>query len=287
MYLRCILVNLSLLSPHSIRAKANGMRLRILPFLSRPNGRLFLSNIARKVQLDVVPKQNGYFHVHMYFEIIVIVLYNSQGMPVVNPNTNNAVSGGMPKNELGFNDQTIRAAFVHKVFFLVAAMLGVVTVMCALPYVHPPLMAFTKNNFGLYLGALSTFLVVYFALMCCCDGVITAYYSAAFVVMAEAITAVSCAGIALFALVTKRDITGVFGFMLIATIVLMMFGFLVAMSSFFFHGRILHIVYALLGALFFMFYLAIDIQMIMGGRRKYEISPKEHIFAAIILFTVR
>ncbi|KAI3416278.1 Pfam:UPF0005 [Globodera pallida] len=232
-------------------------------------------------------------------------------MPVVNPNTNNAVSGGMPKNELGFNDQTIRAAFVHKVFFLVAAMLGVVTVMCALPYVHPPLMAFTKNNFGLYLGALSTFLVVYFALMCCCDGVrrrfptnlicagiltlsigfvtmvITAYYSAAFVVMAEAITAVSCAGIALFALVTKRDITGVFGFMLIATIVLMMFGFLVAMSSFFFHGRILHIVYALLGALFFMFYLAIDIQMIMGGRRKYEISPKEHIFAAIILFTVR
>uniref|UniRef100_A0A914HHK1 Uncharacterized protein n=1 Tax=Globodera rostochiensis TaxID=31243 RepID=A0A914HHK1_GLORO len=230
----------------------------------------------------------------------------AQGMPDYSSNPNNAEGGGMPKNELGFNDQTIRAAFVRKVFFLVAVMLGVVTVMCALPYMHPPLMAFTKNNFGLYLGSLITFLVVYFALMCCdgvrrsfptnliCTGiltlsigfvtmVITAYYSVESVVMAAAITTVSCAGIALFALVTKRDITSMLGFVLIATMVLMLFGFMVIMSSFFFHSRILHIVYASLGALLFMFYLAIDIQMIMGGR-KYEISPEEHIFAAIILF---
>uniref|UniRef100_A0A183BXL2 Phospholipid scramblase n=1 Tax=Globodera pallida TaxID=36090 RepID=A0A183BXL2_GLOPA len=30
--------------------------------------------------------------------------------------------GGMPKNQLGFNDQTIRAQFVRKVFFTVAIM---------------------------------------------------------------------------------------------------------------------------------------------------------------------
>lgn len=42
-------------------------------------------------------------------------------------------------------------------------------------------------------------------------------------------------------------------------------------------------VYAGLAALLFMVYLAIDIQMIMGGR-KYEISPEDHIFAAIQVF---
>lgn len=88
----------------------------------------------------------------------------------------------MPKNELGFTDQTIRAAFVRKVFLLVAVMvsvqtlfshlflseqLGVVTVMCALPYMHQPLMTYARNNLGLYLIALVTFLVVYLTLICC------------------------------------------------------------------------------------------------------------------------
>lgn len=106
-----------------------------------------------------------------------------------NPDPINAESG-MPKNELGFNDQTIRAAFVRKVFFLVAIMvcavflrffhffqnfffifqLGVVTVMCAVPFFHPPLQAYARHNMGLYLVALITFIVVYFVLMCC-DGV--------------------------------------------------------------------------------------------------------------------
>ncbi len=42
-------------------------------------------------------------------------------------------------------------------------------------------------------------------------------------------------------------------------------------------------IYAALGALFFMVYLAIDIQMIMGGK-KYEISAEDYIFAAIQVF---
>jgi FtsH-binding integral membrane protein len=43
------------------------------------------------------------------------------------------------------------------------------------------------------------------------------------------------------------------------------------------------VIYAALGALFFMVYLAIDIQMIMGGK-KYEISAEDYIFAAIQVF---
>ncbi|KAL3113500.1 hypothetical protein niasHT_013610 [Heterodera trifolii] len=228
-----------------------------------------------------------------------------EGVHVYAANPSNA-EGGMPKNELGFNEQSIRAAFVRKVFLLVGVMLGVVTLMCAVPFVHPPLMAFTKNNHSLYFISLITFLVVYFVLICCdsvrrsfptnliCTAILTlsigfvtmvmtAFYSFESVLMAAGITTVSCVGIALFAMVTKRDITSLLGFVFIATMVLMMLGFLLVLWSSFSYSRPLHIVYASLGALLFMVYLAIDIQMIMGGR-KYEISPEEHIFAAIILF---
>ena len=45
-----------------------------------------------------------------------------------NPNcTNaNAAESGMSKNQIGFNDQTIRQAFVRKVFTLVTIMVGYV-----------------------------------------------------------------------------------------------------------------------------------------------------------------
>uniref|UniRef100_A0A914EAB4 Uncharacterized protein n=1 Tax=Acrobeloides nanus TaxID=290746 RepID=A0A914EAB4_9BILA len=50
-----------------------------------------------------------------------------------------------------------------------------------------------------------------------------------------------------------------------------------------FNVRWLYMAYAGLSAILFMVYLAIDIQLIMGGR-KYEISPEDYIFAAIQLF---
>jgi hypothetical protein len=39
----------------------------------------------------------------------------------MNPNVN--VEGGLPKRDVGFNDITVRAAFVRKVFSLVTFML--------------------------------------------------------------------------------------------------------------------------------------------------------------------
>jgi FtsH-binding integral membrane protein len=67
------------------------------------------------------------------------------------------------------------------------------------------------------------------------------------------------------------------GYVCIAGLVLMVFGLVAIMASVFFHTRLLYLIYAGLAALLFMFYLAIDIQMIMGGR-KLELSPEEHIF---------
>lgn len=226
---------------------------------------------------------------------------------------------GMPKNELGFNDQTIRSAFVRKVFTIVSIMLGVVTIMSAIPHFYTetimeagqpkvtyPIRDYIKTHMGLYILAMVVFFVVYLVLLCCdgvrrahptnliCTGIltlaigfmtatITSMYTVDSVVLALAVTTLSCVGIIIFSMTTKRDITSLMGFMFIATLCLMLFGFFAIFWTMIFKTRMLYMVYAGLGTLLFMVYLAIDIQMIMGGR-KYEISPEEHIFAAIMLF---
>jgi FtsH-binding integral membrane protein len=214
--------------------------------------------------------------------------------------------GGMPKNEFTFTNQTIRAAFIRKVFMLVTVMLGVVAVMSAIPFMHRPTMEFVRTSPGIYMLGFITFFVVYLVLMCCesvrrtypvnllmtailtiamgyMTMVICSLYDVQSVMLALIITTLCCGTIVLFAMQTKYDITSMMGFVFIASMVLMIFGLVAIVGISFFHVRWLYTVYAGLAALLFMVYLAIDIQMIMGGR-KFEISPEEHIFAAIQIF---
>lgn len=229
--------------------------------------------------------------------------------------------GGAPKREMGFNDVTIRAAFVRKVFFLVAIMLGVVTIMTAIPFLDSTwnentqtlepgeVMKFIRYSSGgrvLYILGYVAFLIVYIVLMCCegvrrsfptnliCTGIltlsigymtmmITAYHSIGIVLMCLVITTLSCTAIILFSMQTKYDLTNCMGFLILASMFVMIFGVVAILSLIFFHSSKLYTVYAGLAALLFMFYLAVDIQMLMGGR-KYEISPEDHIYAAIQIF---
>ncbi|KAL3105011.1 hypothetical protein niasHT_028543 [Heterodera trifolii] len=214
---------------------------------------------------------------------------------------------GMPKNDLGFNNQTIRSHFVRKVFFIVGIMLAVVTLMSAFPFMHRPTMHFVQHNQIYAILAYVVFLVVYMALMCCCQGlrrsfpinivllailtlsigfvtmIITAQYALHSVFMIFTITALSCFGVALFATIVKKDLTNIMGIMSIATLCLALFGVGVAIAAFFIDVHILQVIYAAIGAILFMVWLAIDIQMVLGGRT-YEISPEEYIYASIILF---
>ena len=161
-----------------------------------------------------------------------------------------AEAGGMPKANLGFDDQTIRSAFVRRVFWLVAIMLGVVAMMSAFPFLHQPTMQFVRNNFWLYLAGYIVFFAVYIALICfesvrrsyptnfICLGIltvaigfmtmmITAYHTIESVFLCFLITSICCAAIAGFATVTKRDLTSCIGFVFIATICLLVFGLIV------------------------------------------------------------
>ncbi|KAH7724410.1 Uncharacterized protein family UPF0005 containing protein, partial [Aphelenchoides avenae] len=217
-----------------------------------------------------------------------------------------AEAGGAPKYNFNFSDISIRQAFIRKVFFLVSIMLGVAAIMSALPFMHPPTMTFVRHNQALYWISYVTFFVIYLVLMCfesvrrsfpanlICTAIltlsigymtmmITAFHQIEVVMLALVITTLCCGSIIIFAMQTKYDITSMMGFMFIASMVLMMFGLVTMVSMLFFRVTFLYLIYAGLSALLFMVYLAIDIQMIMGGR-KFEISPEDHIFAAIQIF---
>lgn len=228
-----------------------------------------------------------------------------QQQPAFNSDPSYA-ENGQPKVDINFNDQTIRAAFIRKVFTLVTVMLAVVSIMTAIPFFHEGTMQFVKTSPGVYWLSYGTFLIVYIVLMCCegvrrsfpsnliCTGILTlsigymtmmltARYNIESVLMCLVITTVCSAGIIIFSMQTKHDLTSMMGFVAIASLVLLVFGIVAIIGLTVFHSRLMYTIYAGLAALLFMVYLAIDIQMIMGGK-KYEISPEDHIFAAIQVF---
>uniref|UniRef100_A0AAX7V860 Glutamate receptor, ionotropic, N-methyl D-aspartate-associated protein 1b (glutamate binding) n=1 Tax=Astatotilapia calliptera TaxID=8154 RepID=A0AAX7V860_ASTCA len=79
---------------------------------------------------------------------------------------------------------------------------------------------------------------------------------------------------------TKYDFTSCYGVLFVCLIVLIVFGFL----CIFIRDKILHIVYAGLGALLFTCFLAVDTQMLLGNK-ELALSPEEYVFAALNLYT--
>lgn len=73
------------------------------------------------------------------------------------------------------------------------------------------------------------------------------------------------------------------GLVFIFSIFVISFGLIAALTSIWLRVRVLYLIYGGLASVVFMFYLAIDVQMIMGGR-ELEIEPEEYIFAAIQIF---
>ncbi|KAL3984836.1 Inhibitor of apoptosis-promoting Bax1 family protein [Acanthocheilonema viteae] len=226
--------------------------------------------------------------------------------PPMHPGSDAYVEGGDVKSDFGFNSASVRAAFVRKVFILVGIMLTVVTLMTAIPFVHQETMTFVRSTPSLYFGSYVIFMVIYFTLMCC-EGVrrsfpgnlialsiltlaigymtmiFCSYHRITSVLLCLTITVVCSAGIIIFSSQTKYDLTSMYGILFIVSLVLLVFSIVAVIAVFAFHVRWLYTVYAGLSALFFMVYLAVDVQTIMGGR-KYEISPEDYIFAAIQVF---
>uniref|UniRef100_I3J4H7 Glutamate receptor, ionotropic, N-methyl D-aspartate-associated protein 1b (glutamate binding) n=1 Tax=Oreochromis niloticus TaxID=8128 RepID=I3J4H7_ORENI len=111
-------------------------------------------------------------------------------------------------------------------------------------------------------------------------GMIASFHKTDSVIMAVGITAIVCFTVVIFSLQTKYDFTSCYGVLFVCLIVLIIFGLL----CIFIRDKILHIVYAGLGALLFTCFLAVDTQMLLGNK-ELALSPEEYVFAALNLYT--
>uniref|UniRef100_A0A668A8F7 Glutamate ionotropic receptor NMDA type subunit associated protein 1 n=1 Tax=Myripristis murdjan TaxID=586833 RepID=A0A668A8F7_9TELE len=111
-------------------------------------------------------------------------------------------------------------------------------------------------------------------------GMIASFYDTDIVILAVGMTAAVCFTVVIFSLQTKYDFTSCRGVLFCCLIILILFGIL----CIFIRDRILHIVYAALGALLFTCFLAVDTQLLLGNK-ELSLSPEEYIFAALNLYT--
>lgn len=202
-----------------------------------------------------------------------------------------------------FSEKSVRQAFIRKVYSILFCQLMVsIGVVCLFVFAKP-VNEYVRRSVGLFWFAWVGALVVMIVIACCENarrnfplnfillglftlfesfllGVVSAHYRVNEVLLAMGIVSVVTLAITIFALQTKYDFTMMGGCLFVALIVLIIFGFL----TIFFHSKIVRLIYACLGALIFGLYLVLDTQLMMGGNKKYSISPEEYIFAALNLY---
>ncbi|XP_055637503.1 protein lifeguard 2-like [Toxorhynchites rutilus septentrionalis] len=202
-----------------------------------------------------------------------------------------------------FDDKTIRRAFIRKVYAILFIQLNITLGAITLFMYCDPIKQWVRAHPHMIWVALGTSFATLLIIVCCGQvrrkvpmnyiflllftlamsfvlGVTTASFNLQEIMLAVAITAAVCLGLTLFAFQTKWDFTVMGGILVVALIVLVLFG-IIAM---FFPNRILTIVYSSAGALLFSICLVYDTQLIMGGEHKYSISPEEYVFAALTLY---
>ncbi|XP_056092434.1 protein lifeguard 1-like [Rhinichthys klamathensis goyatoka] len=201
-----------------------------------------------------------------------------------------------------FEDDTIRKAFIRKVFSVVTIQLLVTfTVVCVFTFSKTVKTA-VQGNIWVYLSSYIIFAVVAMCLAVCSTfsrthpwnllglsvvtlslsymvGTVASYHNTEAVVIALGSTVVISFAIIIFSAQTRLDFTICNGILLILAVNLLMFGFF----SIFFYSRVLQILYGCLGALLYALFLAVDCQLVMG-RQKYSLNPEEYVFAALIIY---
>ncbi|XP_043260386.1 protein lifeguard 1 isoform X1 [Colletes gigas] len=202
-----------------------------------------------------------------------------------------------------FNEKSIRNGFIRKVYSILMCQLLITVSLIALFLYHRPTQLWVMHHPELFWIAFVATIVLIICIACCtsvrrkapmnfiflflftiAEGFLLATAASTFkseeVLLAVGITAAVCLSLTLFAFQTKIDFTGLNSVLFVALVIFVLFGIIAS----FWHGKIITIVYSSIGALLFSIYLIYDTQMIMGGNKKYSISPEEYIFAALTLY---
>jgi protein lifeguard len=117
-------------------------------------------------------------------------------------------------------------------------------------------------------------------------GMISSYHDVTSVLIAVGITLVVVIGVTLVSIQTKYDFTNCWLLMICLSFAFLGFGIACAVASAFSgpQSYILQAVYGGVGAVLMSMFLAIDTQMLIGGKRKLQFSPEDYIFAALQIY---
>jgi len=207
----------------------------------------------------------------------------------------------------GISSVNVRHGFIRKVYMILSLQL-LITCGIAAPFVIMPkekIQPFIQNNMWLMWVSLAVSITCMIIFACFPSlmrkypinyiilfvftateglfvGMISSQYTVSSVLIALAtVTAVTIA-LTIFAIQTKYDFTGWGPYLLVALLVLMIFGFIIA----FFPGNTTATkIYCGIGALLFSLYLVYDTQLIVGGgNRKFQFSIDDYAVAAICLY---
>ena len=190
----------------------------------------------------------------------------------------------------------LRVGFIRKVYALLCVMLTVTFSTVALfslsPAVQRAIQA-TPAALGL---ALAAYLGTAIALTCCGEGprrryptnyILLAVFPVATSVMVGVVSATYApesvalaAGLTAFAWQTRIDFTPLNQGAFSACWGLLLLGLVCAL----FPSTILRNVYATLGAVLFSFFIIIDTQMLLGGKREFQLGPDDYVLAALQLY---
>ncbi|XP_063976605.1 protein lifeguard 1 isoform X2 [Diachasmimorpha longicaudata] len=204
----------------------------------------------------------------------------------------------------GFSEKTIRNGFIRKVYSILMVQLLITAAAISWFMYHAPTRRFVHSHPAVFWSVFIITIVLIIVMACCTNvrrkapmnfiflfiftvaeaillATVASSYNADAVLMAAGITAAVCLALTLFAFQTKYDFTGCHTVLFVALVVLMLFGIIVTFID---GSKVMHLVYASLGALLFSFYLIYDTQMMLGGKHKYSVSPEEYIFAALNLY---
>ncbi|CAF4140729.1 unnamed protein product, partial [Rotaria sp. Silwood2] len=212
-------------------------------------------------------------------------------------------SGGWSKFS-GLESKLIRHGFIRKVYCILMIQLLVTFGIIAIFQFTPAVRAYVRSPGGqwAYWTSYGVFIATYITLACCkrlgrkyplnlillsiltlsmsyMMGMISAYFKIESVLIAVGLTSFVCLGVTIFSFQTRFDFTSCMGVLFVISLALLGFGF----ACIFTYSRILYTVYAGLGAIAFSIFLAVDTQLILGGKR-HEISAEDHVFASIMLY---
>ncbi|XP_067887162.1 protein lifeguard 2a [Heterodontus francisci] len=224
--------------------------------------------------------------------------------PYSDPSTSGSIDAFTAET---WNNQKIRHVFIQKVYAILMVQLMVTFGIVAVFTFCDPVRKYVRANLILYYTSFAVFITTYLILVCCSGirrrypwnlillaiftlgmsymaGMLTTYHNTKSVMICIGITALVCLAVSIFSFQTRFDFTSCHGLLFGLMMVLFITGLIMAFTVPFGYLPWLQTFYAGLGAIAFTLFLAYDTQLLLGNKR-YSLSPEEHVFGALCLYT--